>query len=86
MRLFVEEIWSKVVHDPSQPFGTRVLEEMERKGLVSYPNAGGWESRAAWRKEARQRRGFVGFTTDGKAEYDLPTSYGIKSKQFVWIG
>lgn len=83
MTLIIETWWSKVVADPSAPFGTRVLPEYERKDIVRYPNGGGWNSREEWQRSLKGRKGFIGLDEQGRAKFDQGRTYGIHSYQLV---
>jgi hypothetical protein len=83
--LKIETHWNKVTPDPRAPFGSRVLPEYECKDVCTYPNAGGWTDRAAWRAHVAAMKGFAGFDEHGRAKIDQGRSYGIHSYQVVSV-
>ena len=87
--MIIEEWWNKVRPNKEKPFGTEVLPEFERKSRTTSPNCGGWNSLQQWKNACKERSGFIGFNCDydslHKAKFLLPTSYGIRSYQLVWL-
>lgn len=81
MKLVIETYWNKVEHDGSFPFGTRVLDDYERRGVTVYP--GDPRTQKEFRRECRAKHDFIGFMKDGSAKFDLGRYYGIHSYQLV---
>ena len=85
MELVIESWWNKVVDDPTNPMGTRVLPEFVLHDSLSFPNGGGWDSRERWRTSAKHRHDFVKFDDTGAARFRGSRHYGIASYQRVYL-